>query len=541
MPRFNQILLFLSIFFCISTVYHLSSYLTTLSISKPVAPESFVNTISPDEVQQHRISYRLHSPNDIGTPSQFLSCPGYTCPIEISSLPPVVSRSTVFNFTTTVTTDLKLLFVGDSIVQQFAQNFYSSVLLHRGENATKQSRDYIWGGKDGRHAILRSFINGREPLLSGLHVCSSISAPVHGGGAVGYYRLLDLPNKKGEKDYVYCKNEPGWSKTDVDELLNYELRRYSDHEARPLVRANSTLDHDTAQTTWYKSQDSGTVDNAMGTVGKFNAVVLRPPGPGWMKIHEITRERILESIELLHQLFHVDTIILSTLMFNNNVKTLDDWTAMIAVNEMIRDIAHTWGGNTSGVKFVLVQDLSAFTNEILWMNAEHLGYNISSRAEIGSRSMQREVDGSEFLLHRLDMKDWKFNPSIPMVCNTPPICTPRVTLLPNGTSFTHDNLCLMNVTADPSQCFFNRFSRDGMHWCMETIGPRFSASVACLLGCAYNGDTNDKFDKASDDRKGSIMSSVQRCEMECNRRYMSLMPVEEKFDRRTSFYSRSYH
>lgn len=420
-------------------------------------------------------------------------------------------------------------------MQQFAQNFYSSVLLHQGENVSGTSRDYIWGGKDGRHVILRSFINGREPLLSGLHVCSSISTPVHGGGTVGYYRLLDLPNKHGEKDYVYCKNEPGWSKTDVNELLNYELREY-DGKARPLVRANSSIDHDTAQTTWYKSQDSSAAYASTGRVEKFDAIVLRPPGLGWMKIHEITRERVLESIQILHELFRVDTIILSTLMFSNNVKTPEDWKAMLVINNMIRDIARTWDGTESGVKFVLVQDLSSFTNQILWMNAKHLGYNVTSdvNQQSAGQFTQPESEVPNFLLHRLDMKNWKFNPSIPMVCNTPPICEPRVTILPNGTTFSISNLCVMNVTADPTQCFFNRFSRDGMHWCMETVGPRFSASVACLLGCIYNEDKDMKFNDTLP------MSEKRGCEMECNRRYMSLMPIEESWlDHETAVYSRS--
>jgi hypothetical protein len=534
---YQAVLLFLLA--SIICIHRLNSILTS-SVSIVAADQehqvspsgSFIHTTKTQDANRHHISFRLHSPDNIGAPSQFLSVQGYTCPISTTSLPPAVNHSTIFNFTTTITTDLKLLFVGDSIMQQFSQNFYSAVLLHEKINYTStSSRDYSWGGKDGRHVILRSFINGREPLLSGLHVCSSISSPVHGGGVVGYYRLLDLPNKDGEKDYVFCKNEQGWSKTDVDELLNYELREYSG-ETRPLVRANSS--HDSGSTTWYKSRDVGATANiSKETVGKFDALVIRPPGPGWMELQDITHERILESIQLLHDLFGVETIILSTLMFNNNVKTQEDWKTMLRINAMIRDIAHTWGSE-SGVKYVLVQDLASLTNEILWMNARHLGYNVSSSLH-HSKDENNKLwvnEGPNFLLHRLYMPEWKFNPSISMICNTPPICNPQVISLPNGTEFTNDNLCVMNISADPFQCFFNRFSRDGMHWCMETIGPRFSASIACLLGCIYNGGSGSQPD----------VGNVRQCEIECNQKFMSLLPVDDSWlDQGTAVYSGSKH
>ena len=543
----SRVFIFVSIiFFLAAYLYYLDFDVKVLlsstsreGVKKHRSPKnvSYIHTSETQEnASQYRISFRFHSPDVIRVPSQFLTVPGYRCAIEFSPLPPAVNHSTIFNFTTTISTDLKLLFVGDSIMQQLAQNVYSSVLLH--DNVSYKPNDFSWGGKDGRHVILRSFINGIHPELSGLHVCSSISAPVHGGGAVAYYRLLDLPTKEGEKDYFYCKNDKGWSMADVRGLLDYEFHQY-DGKARPLVRANSS--HDSGATTFYKSQAIDSTNSSEVKVGKFDAIILRPPGPGWMKLREITRERILDSIQLLHELFGVETIILTTLMFNNNVLTPNDWTELLRINDMIRDISHSWNSREGGVKFVLVQDLGTFTNGILWMNARHLGYNASYDPQQTYNRVHTELEnGSKFLLHRLIMKDWKFNPSIPMVCNTPPICIPRVFTLPNGTIFEQDDVCDMNITADPSQCFFNRFSRDGMHWCMETIGPRYSASVACLLGCVYNGDLMAEYTEASDDGKTALMWNLRQCEMECNRRYMSLAPVEKSyFANRTFTYSRS--
>ncbi|KAL3785106.1 hypothetical protein HJC23_006155 [Cyclotella cryptica] len=500
---------------------------------------SSIHTIDEHDTVNHpqnRISFRLHSPDVISPPFQFLSVPGYTCPPSIAPLPPAVDHPTILNFTTTIETDLKVLFVGDSIMQQFAQSFYSSVLIHASANTSFGSKQYVWGGKDGRHVILRAFINGAIPELSGLHVCSSLSGPVQGGGIVGYYRLLDLPNREGRRQYVYCKNEKGWSWGDVREFLDFTVEEDGEVvPAKPLVRANST--HDSPQTTWYKSQltSEGNTTNRSKTqtVGSFNAIVIRPPGPGWMKLHEITRERIIESIQLLHELFAVETVILTTLAFNNNVVTSRDWKDMLAVNQMIREVAAHWDNVVSGVKFVLVQDFAAFTNEILWMNGRHLGYNVCSSLTMQPRTYDTipaewANEGPMFLLHRIAMREWKFNPSIPMVCNTPPVCVSFATTLPNGTTVKDINeLCVMNITADKSQCFFNRFSRDGMHWCVETVGPRFSGSVACLLGCVYNGATYEKYESASYTDKTKIMEGVKECEEECNGRFMSLVPVDE--------------
>ncbi|KAL7487167.1 hypothetical protein ACHAW6_012772 [Cyclotella cf. meneghiniana] len=553
MPILYQRALLIVLFFAsLATIIcnHTHQKLLTLSITRVehahrdrVNSTSSIHTIHNLENMNHphnHISFRLHPPDVVSPPFQFLSVQGYTCPPSIAPLPPAVAHPTVLNFTTTIKTDLKVLFVGDSIMQQFSQSFYSSVLIHTSANNGVGAKHYVWDGKDGRHIILRAFINGVIPELSGLHVCSSLAGPVHGGGIVGYYRLLDLPNQEGRKQYVYCKNEKGWSWSDVRELLDFKMEMKGDGDvvaAKPLVRANSI--HDSPQTTWYKSQlvrEGNAADHSANAqrVGNFNAVVLRPPGPGWMKLHEITRERIVESIQLLHELFAVETVILTTLAFNNNIVTPRDWEDMLAVNQMIRDVAAHWDNVVSGVKFVMIQDLDVYTNEILWINGKHLGYNVSS---LNHQSRKYDTitakwgnEGPMFLLHRIIMREWKFNPSIPMVCNTPPICESLSTILPNGTPVRDINeLCIMNITADKSQCFFNRFSRDGMHWCVETLGPRYSASVACLLGCVYNGGEHERYQNASYDDKIKIMEGVKQCQEECNERFMSGVPVDERW------------
>ena len=88
------------------------------------------NTLSTTNSNRDiRISFRLHDPNDVPYPTKFLSVDGYMCPsFGAGPLPQSMSGRTVLNFTTTISTDLNILFIGDSISQQFAQGFYASVL-----------------------------------------------------------------------------------------------------------------------------------------------------------------------------------------------------------------------------------------------------------------------------------------------------------------------------------------------------------------------------------------------------------------------------
>ena len=70
---------------------------------------------------------------------------------------------------------------------------------------------------------------------------------------------------------------------------------------------------------------------------------------------------------------------------------------------------------------------------------------------------------------------------------------------------------------EKSDCLRNYISFDDMHWCVETIGARWSAGLACLLGCALN-ECNDS--KSSE--------SISICEKECNEQFMALTPLHRQ-------------
>ncbi|KAL7531048.1 hypothetical protein ACHAXR_007926 [Thalassiosira sp. AJA248-18] len=430
-----------------------------------------------------RISFRLHDPDEVPYPRNFLSVHGYMC--FGGSLPSSISERSVLNFTTTISTDLNILFIGDSISQQFAQGFYSSLL----------GEAYM-----GSHVITRSFINGQHFPSSGLHVCSSIVAPTRGGGASAYWRVLELMSNRTEAPwYVNCKKEKGWLLQDGKKLSRHRFP-YPPIEAKnDLVKVNTSKNN--GATTWYRTQlNYNESQQQLYQVGGFDCCVLRLQH-GWMELHEITRERIVDEIELCNKVVGAKSVIISTLPLNNNILTVSDWESLININQIIRDIARTWNppspGN-DGIQWVLVQEFGNFTNQILWWNAHHIGYNITIPDFTKNDGWEKK--GAEFLLHRYQgIKSMKLAPSIPMVC----------------AHHIEQPFSTKNKTA--GQCFFNKISRDGMHWCIEALGSRFSANIACLLGCVYNG------------KEPQNTGELRKCEQECNDQFMSLIPVDQSW------------
>ena len=228
---------------------------------------------------------------------------------------------------------------------------------------------------------------------------------------------------------------------------------------------------------------------------------------GWVKdIHTFTNELIIEEINLIGQYLGVETVIITTLALSNNVKKPETWESVIKLNRMIRDVAVSWtpgdGGDVDGIKTVLVQEFSNFANQIIWTNAKHIGYNVSIPDFMKRDGWEHKDAG--FLLDRLT--GYKYSmPSIPMVCADQ--ATPK-----------KEN--------EPAHCLRNKISPDGGHWCTGTLGPRYSASIACLAGCVYNGNGLKHLDNET---VSSSPLKLRKCEQACNDQFMSLVPIDEKW------------
>ena len=396
-----------------------------------------------------RIAFRLHPPYDIdANPSgKFDPVPSHSCR-NAAHLPPSMANS-LLGFRVSISTNLNIISVGDSVASQLSQAFDASVL------------DV---GYDYRKSIRRYFDNG-----DGIKRMCVTESTARGGGVAAYMRHNFMVSYDSMRERGECKHGGKfWGVNDARSLLD-----------SPIV-----------------------VDGKRTSrkVGKFDAAILKLPVIGWIRnIHSITRENIIEEIKIVGEYFGVETVILSTITFNNNVKTMDDWKGIHEVNAIMREIANNWIASENPVRWVLVQDLYNLTNQMIWTNAMHLGYNVTLDFSVPNWDQGENIN---FLFDRFERTSrYNWPASIPMVCD-------QKTLINNGTD-----------------CLRNKLSPDGMHWCTDTIGPRYSASNACLLGCVYNG----KYSYLVEIEAVLRGASVRACEEECNRRFMSLVPVDEKW------------
>ena len=54
---------------------------------------------------------------------------------------------------------------------------------------------------------------------------------------------------------------------------------------------------------------------------------------------------------------------------------------------------------------------------------------------------------------------------------------------------------------------------DGIHWCIEEMGERMNAAIACLSECSLKKDDIN------------AMMGIRQCEKHCNDQYMNIVPV----------------
>jgi hypothetical protein len=116
---------------------------------------------------------------------------------------------------------------------------------------------------------------------------------------------------------------------------------------------------------------------------------------------------------------------------------------------------------------MLLLDFGGWIDKLVDLNARQLGM----------------IDTKDYKLDRLGCL--KYPPSVATACAT----------LTNRTECT---------------CIRNMISIDGMHWCMESLGGRITAAMACLLRCSL-----------------TPKNQHVQCAQRCNDEFMSLKPAIE--------------
>ena len=175
------------------------------------------------------------------------------------------------------------------------------------------------------------------------------------------------------------------------------------------------------------------------------------------------------------------------------MKNENDWERVAQINRLIREVARNITESESGVQYVLVQEFGNLTNQVVMENAKNLDL-ISRSSDIDCSQQGWEVHLANVFLQRPFKTTKQWPPSHAQVCSNFP-------------------------SSETKTCPGVKISPDGMHWCIETFGARFTASIACLLGCVYNVGR-------------PTHEGVKTCAQRCNDKFMSLtMVADEMLDK----------
>jgi hypothetical protein len=316
---------------------HPKTTVTTFNKTKNASNSGLMPLILEEsENQPSRISYTLH-PKYL-QPHKNIFSQDYQCPIVEEGpnirarrgLPAEMNNTMgVLDFTTRVTTDLKILFMGDSISMQNSQGFEEAA-----------------GALHAHRAVFRKSWRHYEGL--------TISAPVRGGGVVAGWRLTGLLSRTRENKPLPNKKGGGWVRKDVHTLTAHTY--------------NTTTNN----------QGEGESEKSRA-VGSFDAMVIRIPH-GWMTLNEISEKALNETVHLAHQLFGVSSIVFMSLPFVNNVHTMEDLRLLNETNTLIRNFVRKWeksGDADSGVKHLLLLEFGDFVDSLMEWNARLMGFDTS--------------------------------------------------------------------------------------------------------------------------------------------------------------------
>jgi hypothetical protein len=448
----------------------------------------------------------------------YMQCiPSRHVPLSSTLLP-------LLDFTVRVSTNLKILFLGDSVSVMTAQMFQEQCAVS-GMTTTTTTNDGLPPPPQDRTVLRYSW-----GTTEGLHV----AAPVAGGGVVAGWRITGLMVPRGRTDAPF-RNVPGgaWTESDVPLLLSHQYKKYN--HATTLYYEDDDVDNVVVDDETHSNNDIVNTNDGNSnrtsaapptnitrttttTIGAFDTLVLRIPH-GWMSLSQITYDALLESIRTAHENFGVTTVIIMTLPFINNVQTKEDWHHLRQINDMIRNLTTiTATGDTNddqpeynsnsnnntltkGVHTIITLDFARLADDLIRHQAVHVfGYNYNDTA----------MASGDYLLDHRCCPVGRLMRSIPLVCGES--VTPDLNIINNSTN--------QQQQPPPQQCIGNSITMDGMHWCHEHLNGRLGAGLACLLRCVYEDGDDD--DNGQDDPGPHDAIALGLCAQSCNDRFMSL-------------------
>mmetsp|Transcript_13623 Transcript_13623/g.14694 ORF Transcript_13623/g.14694 Transcript_13623/m.14694 type:complete len:611 (+) Transcript_13623:115-1947(+) len=402
----------------------------------PFTPEPFLVYPAIVERAKDTSTKMVHYVLDARPEGQYTtSYDGNQCPENNRpEFPSTLSQPGQLDFSTHVSTNLKILIMGDSVgAHQIGQNFMEAATFNMTQSMYK--------------AITHIKAPATQPNPN-----NQVSAiATNGGGTAMVYRAnAGILSQK---------------------LLRNAGMGVSAHHVRDLRR------------------------HLHITTGSSSVDVMVMQIPSWIGKEQeiynaITTETLTESIQLAGEIFGAKTVVLLTVMLSNNLfKDLQG--NFFPLQKKIYEFSNYFRNNVNsllwhGVEQVVVLDLASLSLELVQANAQALGLMKENNGDKGIDSTLQKALLEQFTRKIAGGKK-SIQVSVPIVCSE--------VLSTNATT-----------------CTPNRFSVDGMHWCMKNgVGGRIQAGLACLLSCAYPNLKQDV---------GNI--SITNCESNCNNRFMNV-------------------
>ena len=255
------------------------------------------------------------------------------------------------DFSTSVSTNLKILFLGDSVAEQFGKAFNSAATGIPDDVALMYAKEQLFSDSEtnvtaSSLAVEKELPNNPRVIFKkfmGNRMCLFASTPVRGGGSVALWRVVKLFSMS-RRGLGTCNNRAGgWNEGQLTTLLGHEF------------------------TTTAAANDA----TSKIKIGKFDVIVLRIQ-LGWMSPSQITPEALHETISLCRDYIGARTVVVMTINFTNDVHNPREWAWVSSTNSMMREMASKFNKNATDSHSdfrVQIMEFANFTTQVHWANA----------------------------------------------------------------------------------------------------------------------------------------------------------------------------
>ena len=294
----------------------------------------------------------------------------YRCPTtgkhssRTRNLPPPLQGQGILDFATEITSNLRILFIGDSVGQQFSEAMDESrgmltswTRFNKTSDAPNTTRRLnLWG------------CGGYKEILA-------MSSPLRGGGLDFYWRITDLWDMANKGKPLPASGGGGWNGNLMQRMVD------ATSPVPPKIENNHT---------------------------SFDAVILNYIS--WIKAIDgkITEERYEHSIRLATSVFSPKAIVLVTYGFSRKVDNPEQWKAIYDANQMLRLLVKkrrvALSNSTTSQQqqpAVLLLEFANFTNQLLWHSGRKLGMNVSDPSLVSNELGWEARDNITELLQKL--------------------------------------------------------------------------------------------------------------------------------------------